>query len=88
MINDLSKLKPNGVKSNLGEIVKTNPFQCIFDESDEISKQTLESKFTNSDSINFRERKIFEKISLPGIERNFMPEKPLKSAQIRKAEKS
>jgi len=58
------------------------------DESDDISKKALSSQFSNQEFVRLRELNIFDKITLPGIDRNMMPERPLKSQNLRKAEKS
>ena len=72
----------------LNEVDITNPYQYVMDESDDISKKTLNSQFSNQEYVRLREHQIFDRITLPGVERNLMPERSLKSENLRKAEKS
>ena len=67
---------------------KGNTFQKIYDETDYIGRYALENRLQNDDLSQMREHKTFDKIKIPGIDRNQMPEKPEKSENLRKAEKS
>ena len=83
-----STLKEAENQKSARNLEKKEPHKLLIDEIDEIQLRTYNNRLANEDSAEERERRTFDEINVPGIDRNNMPERPLKSEKLRKLEKS
>lgn len=66
----------------------SNPYHYIINEGDIIALKSQEDQLASQEPLAVREHLTFDRLKLPGFDRNEMPSYPEKSEPIRKAEKS
>jgi len=66
----------------------SNPYHYIINEADFIALKSQDDRLSSQELLGSREHQTFDKLKLPGFDRNLMPSYPEKSEPLRKAEKA
>ena len=80
---DQIEFKPIEIDEEAGD---STHFSLMINETDRIEKSALDKTFFNLDALSKRDRKVFSKILVPGIERHLMPATAPVSTNERDAE--